>query len=64
VAVRNAFGATLPGPGSFLNVEIANQSILLVRNRDNDLRTLLNLCRHRGSLISAEKGETFGRSIR
>lgn len=56
--------ARLPGPGSFINVEIAGENVLLVRNRDNEVRALLNLCRHRGSLLCAEQEGNLGRSIR
>ncbi|MDV9194452.1 aromatic ring-hydroxylating oxygenase subunit alpha [Streptomyces sp. Wh19] len=56
--------ARLPGPGSFLNIEIAGENILLVRNREGEVRALLNLCRHRGSLMCTETEGNFGRSIR
>lgn len=54
----------LPRPGSFLNAEVAGESVLLVRNQQGRVRALLNLCRHRGSLLCAESAGDFGRSIR
>ncbi|WP_405540353.1 aromatic ring-hydroxylating dioxygenase subunit alpha [Streptomyces sp. NBC_00075] len=59
-----ARAARLPGPGNFLNVDVAGESVLLVRKQDGEVRALLNLCRHRGSLLCAEEAGDFGRSIR
>ncbi len=48
----------LPRPGSWLRAEIAGESILLVRGRDERIRGFYNVCRHRGSqLCDAEQGE-------
>ena len=41
----------LPSPGDFLKVDIAGESVLLVRTRSGDLRGFYNVCRHRGSRI-------------
>jgi phenylpropionate dioxygenase-like ring-hydroxylating dioxygenase large terminal subunit len=44
--------------GSWLRVEIAEESILLVRGKDDALRGFYNVCRHRGSpLCDDEQGE-------
>ena len=44
--------------GSWLRFEIAGESILLVRGRDDRIRGFYNVCRHRGSqLCDAEQGE-------
>ena len=48
----------LPRPGSWLRFEIAGESILLVRGKDDRIRGFYNVCRHRGSqLCDAEQGE-------
>ena len=48
----------VPRPGSWLRVEIAEESILLVRGKDHALRGFYNVCRHRGSqLCDEESGE-------
>ena len=45
-------------PGSWLRVEIAGESILVVRGKDEQVRAFYNVCRHRGSRIcDDEQGE-------
>src|SRR3954447_9560330 len=39
------------GPGDWMRVEIADESILVVRGKDEQLRAFYNVCRHRGSRI-------------
>src|SRR3954451_382646 len=39
------------GPGDWLRVEIADESVLVVRGKDEQLRGFYNVCRHRGSRI-------------
>jgi phenylpropionate dioxygenase-like ring-hydroxylating dioxygenase large terminal subunit len=41
----------LPSSGDFLKVNIAGESVLVVRTRSGDLRGFYNVCRHRGSRI-------------
>ena len=38
-------------PGAWLRVEIADESILVVRGKDEQIRAFYNVCRHRGSRI-------------
>ena len=48
----------IPQPGSWLRVEIADESILVVRGKDEQIRGFYNVCRHRGSrLCDDEQGE-------
>jgi Rieske 2Fe-2S family protein len=45
-------------PGAWLRVEIADESILVVRGKDDRIRGFYNVCRHRGSRIcDDEQGE-------
>ena len=44
-AVRSS---DLPTPGSFKKVQVGRESVLVVRSRDGQLRSFLNICRHRG----------------
>ena len=47
-----------PGPGAWIRVEIADESILVVRGKDEQIRAFYNVCRHRGSRIcDDEQGE-------
>jgi Rieske 2Fe-2S family protein len=45
---------TIPEPGDFLNVDVAGESLLIVRTRRGELRALYNVCRHRGSRLVME----------
>src|SRR3954466_14632144 len=45
-------------PGAWLRFEIADESVLVVRGKDDQLRGFYNVCRHRGSRIcDDEQGE-------
>jgi phenylpropionate dioxygenase-like ring-hydroxylating dioxygenase large terminal subunit len=46
----------LPGSGSFIvrPVEVANASVLIVRDRDGRIRAFHNVCTHRGTELVAE----------
>ena len=41
----------LPNPGDFLVLDVAGESILIVRTKDGDLRAHYNVCRHRGAQL-------------
>jgi benzoate/toluate 1,2-dioxygenase alpha subunit len=42
-------------PGDFLTTYIGRQPVILVRNRDGELRCLINACAHRGARVCREK---------
>ncbi|MBC6439114.1 MAG: aromatic ring-hydroxylating dioxygenase subunit alpha [Rhodospirillales bacterium] len=44
----------IPNPGDYLLYNISDESIILVRSRDNEIRAFFNVCRHRGSHICLE----------
>jgi glycine betaine catabolism A len=57
----------LPSAGDFLHVDVAGESILIVRAKDGALHAFYNLCRHRGSrLVMADDPGTgcFAGAIR
>ncbi|HLY58507.1 MAG TPA: aromatic ring-hydroxylating dioxygenase subunit alpha [Stellaceae bacterium] len=41
----------LPGPGDSLVVDVAGESIVVLRNEDGQLRAFYNVCRHRGAQL-------------
>ena len=48
----------LPNPGDHLVLEVSGENILLVRNREGQLRAFYNVCRHRGSRLCRTPEET------
>ena len=38
-------------PGAFLVREVLDESVLLVRGRDDQIRAFYNVCRHRGTAV-------------
>jgi Rieske 2Fe-2S family protein len=44
----------LTAPGAFRVLEVLGESILVVRNREGQLRAFYNVCRHRGSRLCRE----------
>jgi phenylpropionate dioxygenase-like ring-hydroxylating dioxygenase large terminal subunit len=47
----------LLAPGHFLKVDVAGESVLIVRTRSGELRGFYNVCRHRGSRIVMDDPE-------
>src|SRR3954454_15717146 len=45
-----------PVAGAFLVVDVAGESVLIVRGEDGELRGYLNVCRHRGSRLCDGSG--------
>ena len=48
----------LPSPGDHRVLNILGESILLVRNRQGDLRAFYNVCRHRGARLCSTDGRS------
>jgi phenylpropionate dioxygenase-like ring-hydroxylating dioxygenase large terminal subunit len=48
--------AQLAEPGSFMATRVGNLPIVVVRDREGDLRGFVNVCRHRGSVICVGEG--------
>jgi Rieske 2Fe-2S family protein len=53
----------LPTPGDFQTVELAGESVLIVRGRDDILRAFLNVCRHRGARLCLDPCGSTGSAI-
>ncbi len=41
----------VPDPGDFFLVNIAEESVIISRDREGEIRALVNVCRHRGSRV-------------
>ncbi len=51
--------SSAPNPGDYFLIELASESVIIVRGEDGRLRALVNVCRHRGSrLCAARSGNT------
>jgi Rieske 2Fe-2S family protein len=59
-----ARGSELPDPGDYVTVEVAGESIIIVRQPDGAVRGLLNVCRHRGARILLDEHGSCARMIR
>ena len=44
----------IPNRGDWFRFDIANESLILVRGRDDEIHALVNVCRHRGSRVCYE----------
>ena len=54
----------VPAPGRFVRARVADENVIVVRGRDQELRAFLNVCRHRGSTLCLADSGDVGRSIR
>ena len=59
-AVRASDLAT---PGAFRTVQVGRESVLIVRGRDGQLRSFLNICRHRGAMLCTEAAGEVRRNL-
>jgi len=46
----------LAAPGAFRVLDVCGESVILLRNRDGELRAFYNVCRHRGARLCREAG--------
>src|SRR6266566_4657118 len=53
----------IAGPGVYQTVNVGQENIIVVRNRDAVLRAFLNVCRHRGSRLCTEAAGQLKGSI-
>ena len=50
-------------PGAFRTVQVGRESVLIVRGRDGQLRSFLNICRHRGAMLCSEPAGEVRRNL-
>ncbi|MEK0084152.1 aromatic ring-hydroxylating oxygenase subunit alpha [Benzoatithermus flavus] len=53
----------VPEPGDYVTVGIGRQSIVIVRDDDNEVRAFHNLCRHRGARLLHEERGSVGNIV-
>ncbi|MFD0009131.1 aromatic ring-hydroxylating dioxygenase subunit alpha [Streptomyces sp. NPDC127178] len=46
---------TIPDAGDYLQVDVAGESVLVVRDKDGSLKGFYNVCRHRGAQLVSEE---------
>ena len=46
----------VPEPGSFAATWVGDMPVVVVRDKEDELRAFLNVCRHRGSIVCEGKG--------
>lgn len=61
--IQVAVEPELPEPGDYLTVEIGQDSILIVRDDDGQVRAFHNVCRHRGARLCNEQKGTVGNIV-
>jgi Rieske 2Fe-2S family protein len=54
----------LPKPGDHRLFDLQGESVLLVRNRDGQLRAFYNVCRHRGAQLCAVSDDPHGAGLK
>ena len=47
---------SLPNPGDYLTMEITGEPVIVLRDRDGELRAMSNVCRHRMSTLLQGRG--------
>jgi Rieske 2Fe-2S family protein len=53
-----AHESELPEPGQFVVVDIATDSVVLIRDGHGEIRAFFNVCRHRGYRLCEQTGAT------
>lgn len=48
----------LPNPGDYLTMTIAGEPVIVLRDRDGEIRAMSNVCRHRMSTLLQGRGNT------
>ncbi len=51
---------SVPGSGSYLTPEVAGESLIVIRGKDDRVRAFANTCRHRGTLLLEGPGTVKG----
>jgi len=54
----------LPKPGDYLVLEIAGESILVIRAKDGEIKAHYNVCRHRGARLVSSKEDVRANGVK
>jgi phenylpropionate dioxygenase-like ring-hydroxylating dioxygenase large terminal subunit len=46
----------IPNPGDYLTITIADEPLLVTRDRDSSIKVMSNVCRHRGMVLAEGRG--------
>ena len=49
----------IPNAGDFFNLSIEKESVLIVRDKSNEVQAHFNVCRHRGTQLCVEEKGNF-----
>ncbi|MDB5661151.1 MAG: (2Fe-2S)-binding protein [Cypionkella sp.] len=49
---------SLPNPGDYLTMQIAGEPVIVLRDREGEIRAMSNVCRHRMSTLLQGRGNT------
>src|SRR6056297_4282888 len=55
-----AVAADVPGPGDAVPMEFLGMPLLLIRDKDSQVRVFQNICRHRGMILVEEPRKIEG----
>ncbi len=58
-----AVEAEVAEPGDFVTVEVGSWSVIVVRDDDEEVRGLHNVCRHRGARVLTERAGSVGNIV-
>lgn len=50
-----AHASEIPRAGDFFTLQLPRNNVIVVRHRDGGVKTLVNLCRHRGAMVEKEE---------
>ena len=50
-----AHGSEIPRAGDFFTLQMPRNNVIVVRQRDGSVKTLVNQCRHRGAMVEKEE---------
>src|SRR5688572_29966117 len=53
----------IPAPGDYFTREIGTESVIILRDRNGEIRAFYNVCRHRGTRICEESAGRFANAI-
>jgi Rieske 2Fe-2S family protein len=58
-----AIEAEVREPGDYVTVDVGPRSVVVVRDDDEQIRALLNVCRHRGARLLEDRSGSVGNIV-